>query len=100
VSIPPKSGEFSAFVFKIQGNMDPQHRDSMAILRICSGRFQRDMWVHHPRLGKKIRMTKLHRLFARDRETLDEAFAGDVVGIVNPGIFGIGDTLSAQPDVE
>lgn len=100
VSIPPKSGEFSAFVFKIQGNMDPQHRDSMAILRICSGRFQRDMWVYHPRLGKKIRMTKLHRLFARDRETLDEAFAGDVVGIVNPGIFAIGDTLSAQADVE
>jgi len=98
--IAPKSPTFSAFVFKIQGNMDPQHRDSMAILRICSGRFQRDMWVHHPRLGKKIRMTKLHRLFARDRETLDEAFAGDVVGIVNPGIFAIGDTLSSEPDVE
>ncbi len=100
VSVPPKSGDFSAFVFKIQGNMDPQHRDSMAILRICSGRFQRDMWVYHPRLGKKIRMTKLHRLFARDRETLDEAFAGDVVGIVNPGIFAIGDTLSSEPEIE
>ncbi len=99
VSIDPKSSEFSAFVFKIQGNMDPNHRDSMAILRICSGRFQKDMWVNHPRLEKKIRMTKLHRLFARDRETIDEAFAGDVVGIVNPGIFAIGDTLSTQEGV-
>lgn len=98
--IEPKSSIFSAFVFKIQGNMDPNHRDSMAILRICSGRFFGDMWVHHARLDKKIRMTKLHRLFARDRETLEEAFAGDVVGIVNPGIFVIGDTLSSEAGVE
>jgi peptide chain release factor 3 len=98
--VEPVSSGFSAFVFKIQGNMDPQHRDSMAILRVCSGRFERDMLVHHPRLGKKVRMTRLHRLFARDRETLDEAFAGDVVGVVNPGLFVIGDTLSSSPGIE
>jgi peptide chain release factor 3 len=98
--VDPANPEFSAYVFKIQGNMDPSHRDSMAILRICSGRFERDMLVHHPRLGRKIRMTRLHRLFARDRETVDEAFAGDVVGVVNPGVFVIGDTLSSTPDIE
>ena len=100
VPVAPESSEFSAFVFKIQGNMDPQHRDSMAILRICSGRFERDMLVNHPRLGRKIRMTRLHRLFARDRETIDEAFPGDVVGVVNPGLFTIGDTLSSSADIE
>ena len=98
--VDPKSPGFSAFVFKIQGNMDPQHRDSMAILRVCSGKFERDMLVNHPRLGRKIRMTRLHRLFARDRETIEEAFPGDVVGIVNPGLFTIGDTLSTNSDVE
>jgi peptide chain release factor 3 len=98
--VDPLEAAFSAFVFKIQGNMDPMHRDSMAFLRICSGRFERDMLVHHPRLGKKIRMTRLHRLFARDRETVDEAFAGDVVGVVNPGMFVIGDTLSGGAGVE
>ena len=80
--------------------MDPQHRDSMAFLRVCSGRFERDMLVHHPRLGKRIRMTRLHRLFARERTTIDEAWPGDVVGVVNPGIFSIGDTLSAGDPVE
>ena len=98
--VDPASADFSAVVFKIQGNMDPQHRDSMAFLRICSGRFERDMLVHNPRLGKKIRMTRVHRLFARDRQTVDEAFAGDVVGVVNPGMFVIGDTLSGTPGIE
>jgi peptide chain release factor 3 len=98
--VPPNSDGFSAFVFKIQGNMDPNHRDSMAILRVCSGRFERDMLVNHPRLGRKIRMTRLHRLFARDRETIEEAFPGDVVGVVNPGLFTIGDTLSTNETIE
>jgi peptide chain release factor 3 len=98
--VNPLEPEFSAFVFKIQGNMDPLHRDSMAFLRICSGRFERDMLVYHPRLRKKVRMTRLHRLFARDRQTVDEAFAGDVVGVVNPGMFAIGDTLSSRAGVE
>ena len=98
--VDPLEAGFSAFVFKIQGNMDPNHRDNMAFLRICSGRFERDMQVYSARLGKKIRMTRMHRLFARERETLEEAFAGDVVGVVNPGMFTIGDTLSAEPGVE
>jgi peptide chain release factor 3 len=89
----PMDEKFSGFVFKIQANMDPQHRDRMAFLRIVSGRFEKDMMVHHARLDRKIRMTRPHRLFGRDRETIEEAYPGDVVGLVNPGLFAIGDTL-------
>ncbi len=98
--IEPTSETFSGIIFKIQANMDPQHRDSMAFLRICSGRFEKDMLVHHPRLGRKVRMTRPHRLFARDRETVDEAFPGDVIGLSNPGIFTIGDTVCAGDTFE
>jgi peptide chain release factor 3 len=91
--IEPDREHFAGFVFKIQANMDPLHRDCMAFLRVCSGRFTKDMQVHHPRLGRTIRMTRPHRLFARERETIDEAFPGDVVGLTNPGVFEIGDTL-------
>ena len=91
--IDPDREHFSGFVFKIQANMDPLHRDCMAFLRVCSGRFTKDMQVNHPRLGRTIRMTRPHRLFARERETIDEAFPGDVVGLTNPGVFEIGDTL-------
>lgn len=90
------SDTFSGIVFKIQANMDPQHRDTMAFLRICSGRFEKDMTVHHPRLGRKVRMSRPHRLFARDRETVDEAYPGDIIGFSNPGIFRIGDTVCAD----
>jgi peptide chain release factor 3 len=93
--VEPTRELFSGFIFKIQANMDPRHRDRMAFLRVCSGRFHRDMLVHHARLGRKIRITRPHRLFARERETLAEAFPGDVVGLVNPGLFSIGDTLSS-----
>ena len=92
--VDPASETFSGFVFKIQANMDPQHRDCMAFVRVCSGRFRRDMVVHHARLGRTVRLTRPHRLFARERETVAEAFPGDVVGLVNPGLFAIGDTLS------
>jgi peptide chain release factor 3 len=92
--VEPTGEMFSGFIFKIQANMDPRHRDRMAFLRVCSGRFHRDMLVHHARLGRKIRITRPHRLFAREREMLAEAFPGDVVGLVNPGLFVIGDTLS------
>ena len=97
--IIPVGGPFSAFVFKIQANMDRLHRDRMAFLRICSGRFTKDMVVHHARLDRSIRMTRPHRLFGRDRETLDTAYAGDVIGVVNPGLFLIGDTVAERPDV-
>ncbi len=98
-AVDPMSNRFSAFVFKIQGNMDPQHRDNMAFLRICSGKFERDGMVYHPRLGRRIRMTRMHRIFARDRTLMDEAFAGDVVGVVNPGLFRIGDTLAGDEQI-
>ncbi len=94
--IAPDSDEFSGIIFKIQANMDPQHRDRMAFLRVCSGRFEKDMMVYHPRLGRSIRVTRPHRLFARERETVEEAFAGDVIGLVNPGLFLIGDTLTSS----
>lgn len=99
-TVNPCSPDFSAFVFKIQANMDPRHRDRMAFLRVCSGRFERDMRVHHARLGRTIQMTRSHRLFAGERESLDEAFPGDVVGVVNPGLFVIGDTVTAGRPVE
>ena len=95
----PTGGPFSAFVFKIQANMDRFHRDRMAFLRICSGRFTKDMVVHHARLDRTIRMTRPHRLFGRDRETVEMAYAGDVIGVVNPGLFLIGDTVSEHPGV-
>ncbi len=94
--VEPTSEEFSGFVFKVQANMDPRHRDRMAFLRVCSGRFSRDMQVYHHRLGRVIRMSRPHRLFAQDRETLEEAYPGDVVGLLNPGVFTIGDTVCSE----
>lgn len=85
--------EFSGFVFKIQANLDPRHRDRVAFVRVCSGRFQREMEVFHPRTGKKLRLSRAHRVFGQDRETVEEAFPGDIVGLVNPGEFRLGDTL-------
>jgi peptide chain release factor 3 len=91
--VPPDSDAFSGFVFKIQANMDPRHRDRIAFLRVCSGKFERDMTVRNVRTGKDVRVTRAMKLFASDREVVDEAFAGDVVGLANPGSFAIGDTL-------
>ncbi|HRF98015.1 MAG TPA: peptide chain release factor 3, partial [Aggregatilineales bacterium] len=93
--IAPTNEAFSGIVFKIQANMDPQHRDSLAFMRVCSGKFEKDMMVNHPRLGRKIRITRPHRLFARERETVDEAYPGDVIGLSNPGTFVIGDTVTS-----
>lgn len=98
--VEPESSHFSGFVFKIQANMDPKHRDSVAFLRVCSGRFEKDMQVHHSRLGTKLRLSRPHRLFARDRDTVEEAFPGDILGLVNPGAFAIGDSMSAGDPVE
>ena len=93
VAIDPASDQFSGFVFKIQANMDPRHRDRVAFLRVCSGKFERDMTVRNVRTGKDVRVTRAMKLFASEREVVDEAFAGDVVGLTNPGSFAIGDTL-------
>lgn len=92
--VSPTDNRFTGFIFKIQANMDPKHRDSMAFLRICSGYFNKDMAVYHPRIAQSMRVSRPHRLFARDRETVDVAYPGDVIGLSNPGIFAIGDTVT------
>ncbi len=91
--VAPDGADFSGFVFKIQANMDPRHRDRVAFLRVCSGKFERDMTVRNMRSGKDVRLTRAMRLFASERASVDTAFAGDVVGLANPGVFAIGDTL-------
>ena len=93
----PEDPAFSGFIFKIQANMDPRHRDRLAFVRVCSGRFERDMSVVHTRTGSKLRLSSSHKLFGRDRETIDEAFPGDVVGLVGHSEFRIGDTLATDP---
>ena len=98
--IDPRSDTFTGFVFKIQANMDKRHRDRLAFMRVCSGTFAKDMVVHHSRLGREVRMTRPHRLFARERETIEEAYPGDVIGFVNPGLFHIGDAVSSGEPVE
>src|SRR6202050_3885746 len=75
--ITPEHPAFSGFVFKIQANMDPRHRDRIAFIRVCSGKFQRDMVVTHSQSGKRVRLSSSHKLFGQERETIDEAFAGD-----------------------
>ncbi|MCC7436048.1 MAG: peptide chain release factor 3 [Methanoregulaceae archaeon] len=86
---------FSGFVFKIQANMDPNHRDRIAFLRVVSGRFEKDMEAMHTRTGKRLRLTRPQRLFAQDRETVEEGYPGDIIGLTNVGAFQLGDTLSA-----
>jgi peptide chain release factor 3 len=100
IELEPTSSTFTGFVFKIQANMDKRHRDRLAFMRITSGVFERDMAVQHARLGREVRMTRPHRLFARERETIDRAYPGDVIGFVNPGLFVIGDAVSSGTPVE
>jgi len=98
--VEPTDSNFSGFIFKIQANMNPRHRDRVAFVRICSGRLAKDMPVINARLGTPLRLSRVYRFFGRDRETVPEAFPGDVVGIVNPGRMAIGDTLYAGKRVE
>lgn len=92
--VEPTDEAFTGFVFKIQANIDPKHRDRMAFLRVCSGRFEKDMVVEHPRLGRSIRLSRAFRLFGREREPIEQAYPGDVIGVVSPGLFAIGDTVA------
>lgn len=85
--------DFSAFVFKIQANMNKAHRDRIAFMRICSGRFDKDKEVFHVQGNKKIRLSQPQQLMAAEREIVEEAYAGDIIGVFDPGIFSIGDTL-------
>ncbi len=97
--IPVTHDKFSGFVFKIQANMDPKHRDRIAFVRICSGKFERDMLVTHQRTGKTIRLSSSQKLFGQERETVDVAWPGDVVGFVGHDALGIGDTLTEDKSI-
>lgn len=91
--IDPESDNFSGFIFKIQANMNPTHRDRIAFLRICSGKFIKGMEVNHVQGGKMIRLSQPQQFLAQDREIVEEAYAGDIIGVFDPGLFKIGDTL-------
>lgn len=93
--VNPEQEDFSGFVFKIQANMDKNHRDRVAFVRVCSGRFERGMDAQHVQSGRKIKLASGTAMMADDRSTVDEAYAGDIVGLFDPGIFSIGDTLCA-----
>ena len=99
--VPPTREEFSGLFFKIQANMDPQHRDRVAFLRVCSGKFVRGMSALHARLGKEFRLNRPLLFFAQDRRVVEDAWPGDIVGLVDTtGDFRIGDTLCDRPVVE
>ena len=91
--IDPMKEEFSAFVFKIQANMNKAHRDRIAFMRICSGRFTAGMEVTHVQGNKKMRLSQPQQMMAQDRKIVEEAYAGDIIGVFDPGIFSIGDTI-------
>ena len=91
--IEPTDPGFSAFVFKIQANMNKAHRDRIAFMRICSGRFERDKEYFHVQGGKPLRLAQPQQLMAQERAIIDEAYAGDIIGVFDPGIFSIGDTI-------
>jgi peptide chain release factor 3 len=92
--------EFTGFVFKIQANLDPKHRDRVAFMRVCSGRFERDMEVTVARSGKRLRLPRALKIFGQDRQTMDDAYPGDIIGVVCPGEFQLGDTLCQGEPVQ
>ena len=96
-TVDPFDESFSAFVFKIQANMNKAHRDRIAFMRICSGRFQKGKEYLHVRPGKMIKLSQPQQMMAQEREVVDEAFAGDIIGVFDPGIFSIGDTICEPP---
>ncbi len=96
--VDPFGKNFSAFVFKIQANMNKAHRDRVAFMRICSGKFEKNMEVYHVQGDKKMRLSQPQQLMAESREIVDEAYAGDIIGVFDPGIFSIGDTICSGND--
>jgi peptide chain release factor 3 len=98
-TVSPTDTAFSAFIFKIQANMDPNHRDRIAFLRVCSGHFERDMTATLASTGQTIRLSNSAKLFGQKRETVDEAYAGDVLGLVGHTSFRIGDTVTTDPTI-
>lgn len=91
--VDPIKEEFSAFVFKIQANMNKAHRDRIAFMRICSGKFEAGMEVNHVQGGKKMKLLQPQQMMAQERKIVEEAYAGDIIGVFDPGIFSIGDTI-------
>ena len=91
--VDPMSDDFSAFVFKIQANMNKAHRDRIAFMRICSGKFDASQEVYHVQGEKKMRLLQPQQMMAESRHVVDEAYAGDIIGVFDPGIFSIGDTI-------
>lgn len=92
--IDPLSEQFSGFIFKIQANMNPAHRDRIAFVRICSGKFERGMSINIPRLGKQLKLSQSTSFMAEERNTVDEAVSGDIIGLYDTGTYQIGDTLT------
>jgi peptide chain release factor 3 len=99
-AVDPLLPSFSGFVFKIQANMDPAHRDRLAFLRVCSGRFERGMSVKNIRDDKDMRLSMPHQLFGKERQVIEEAYPGDVIGLFDTGALRIGDTLCEEPAIE
>jgi peptide chain release factor 3 len=99
-TIQPTDEAFTGFVFKIQANMDPKHRDRVAFVRVCSGKFEAGMQVNHVRTGKPMRLAAPQQFMARERTAITEAWPGDVIGVMDRGVLRIGDTLSNDGDLE
>jgi len=97
--IKPEDPDFSGFVFKVQANMNPRHRDRLTFVRVCSGKFVKDMVVNDPESGKPVRLSYPQKLFGQDRESLEVAYPGDIVGLVTHKAFRIGDTLTSNPEI-
>ena len=95
---PMTEKDFSAFVFKIQANMNKAHRDRIAFMRICSGEFEAGMSVYHVQGGKDVRLSQPQQMMASERKMIDKAYGGDIIGVFDPGIFSIGDTLTTSKE--
>ncbi len=91
--VQPDNPDFSGFIFKIQANMNPQHRDRVAFLRVCSGKFEKGLSVKLARTGKTINLSQSQQFVASSRDNVEEAYAGDIIGIYDPNVYRIGDTL-------
>lgn len=98
IEIDPVKTPFSGFVFKLQANMDKRHRDNMAFIRVCSGKFEKDLSIKNVRLKREFRLSRPHGMVAGERTTVESAYPGDVLGVINPGLFAIGDTVSVTGD--
>lgn len=94
---PMEDEDFSAFVFKIQANMNKAHRDRIAFMRICTGKFEAGMEVYHIQGGKKVRLSQPQQMMASERKIIEKAYGGDIIGVFDPGIFSIGDTITTSP---